>query len=82
MTEWNKFPEELPATSGTYDVVVAHEKGSHAETAEYSSARKIFLWYSRRGYPFEITAVTHWRKMPDLPLMEEQDVSESRTQES
>ena len=69
MEKWKKFAEQPPEESGTYDVVVAHDKGSHVETAEYSKSRNAFMWYSRRGYPYEIE-VTHWRELPPLPIME------------
>lgn len=69
MSEWQIFPDFEPEESGVYDVVVQRENGAHVETAEYSKAKNAFLWYSRRGYPYQII-VSHWRPIPPLPIME------------
>ena len=74
MIEWQPFPEVSPKECGTYAVCVATKNGTHVETAEVSLSRNAFIWYSRRGYPYEIEEVTHWKDLRPLPQIGENHV--------
>lgn len=64
---WKKFENEKPEDSGTYNVIIVSEYGIRKEVAEYSVNRKAFIWYSRRGYPYELSDVKYWIEQPPLP---------------
>lgn len=72
-TEFVKFSDISPEYPGSYEVCIDGEHGKYVECAEYNKSRNIFVFYSRRGFPYEIK-VTHWKELPPLPLMEKHDV--------